>query len=111
MSAEKDTKWVSEHLKVGMKFKVYDNSYAYKNENGKWVKCLLDTANAPYYGEDGYELVITKIVPKEDMSKDTYSLATLPVVYLTSKVTRRQYKVGVCWNEACARGFNFPKDA
>lgn len=107
MSTEKDTKWVSEHLKPGMKLKVYDNSYAFKIERGKWKKCRLDPAGAPYEeeGEDGYELVIIKIV-NEEIYGDT-----LPVAYLTSNVTGKQYKVGICWNESCARGYNFPKDA
>ena len=101
-----EASWVYNYMKPGMKFKVYDNSYCFEVlDNGVLEKVCLAPGTCEI-GENSYELVITKITT-EVLQHDTIFEKRMPVVYLHSNKSKRSYKVGVCWNELCAKGYNF----
>ena len=97
---ESEYNWVN-RLKVGTAFKVYDNSYCYKLDGDKDERVLLNPSNCDVDGENPYQLIIEKIV-EEEIGEGLFR-HKYPVVYLKSSVTDNRYKVGICWNEECAR--------
>ena len=104
MKSEYD--WVM-YLRAGMPFKVYDNSYCYRMEFGKVVeKVWIAPGCCDVDGENPHKLIVEKVVESEWVGEGIYNIQ-LPVVYLKSEVTGNRYKVGVCWNEECAKSFTY----
>lgn len=97
---ESEYNWVKK-LRAGTVFRVYDNSYCYKLDGDKEKCVLLSPVNCDIEGENPYKLIIEKIVEEE--IGEGFFRHTYPVAYLKSSVTDNRYKVGICWNEECAR--------
>lgn len=99
-----DYNWTKQ-LKVGQKFKVYENSFCFELlPEGKEEKTCLTRGSrmhAPWDKENVHELYITKIgTAVFPLYGKEYEMTT---VWLHSRATGNQYKCGIAWNNACAK--------